>query len=260
MEYVQGYVAFIDILGFSSYVSDEKNAAKTKDLFSFIEKFRYLYNTSPDLHTQVSFFSDSIVITSEELESIILAIYIAESYLQENLGLLFRGGVCYGKYYHDHNTTFGPAVVSSYQLEKTAIYSRIILDNNIQTHNDMELLAFTDIDGKRCLNSYGLIIDENIAYGNTGAVYPEGDITTIIVDSFAKHRGKLLEQINKYRGTDVVSKYLWRIRPYNYTCNLLLDMPCGQMLLDSIGYAVNCELKKRLEALKIVEDDIIIHT
>lgn len=257
MNYVQGYVAFIDILGFSTYVSDEQNADKTKDLFTFVEKFRFLYNTSPKLHTKVSFFSDSIVITSDQLESIILAICIAESYLKENLGLLFRGGICYGKYHHDNNTTFGPAVISAYKLEKTAVYSRIILDNQVQPQCDMELLTFIDIDGKKCLNSYGLMIDEMIPYGSEGAESPEGDITEIIADTFAKHKSKLLSQIQQYKGTDVVSKYLWRIRPYNYTCDLLLDMPCGEMLLRKIGYSVNEDLKKKIGLLKITENEIM---
>ena len=63
MKYKDGYVAFIDILGFSAYVSDENNANGTNDLFDFVRKFSYLFNTSPDLKIDVSFFSDSIVLT-----------------------------------------------------------------------------------------------------------------------------------------------------------------------------------------------------
>ena len=39
MNYKEGYVAFIDILGFSAYVSDEENANGTYDLFEFARKF-----------------------------------------------------------------------------------------------------------------------------------------------------------------------------------------------------------------------------
>ena len=44
MEYKEGYVAFIDILGFSTYVSNEENANGTYDLFEFVRKFCYLFN------------------------------------------------------------------------------------------------------------------------------------------------------------------------------------------------------------------------
>ena len=49
MEYTNGYVAFIDILGFSNLVSNEQNADKVKDLFEFVEKFQYLFNSTSKL-------------------------------------------------------------------------------------------------------------------------------------------------------------------------------------------------------------------
>ncbi|MDE6259789.1 MAG: hypothetical protein K2M42_02835 [Oscillospiraceae bacterium] len=255
MQYTQNFVAFVDILGFSSYVSKEENAAKTQDLFTFVEKFRFFYNTSPKLDTKVSFFSDSIVITSSNIESIIIAIYIAESYLQKNLGLLFRGGICHGKYYHDNNVTFGPAVVSAYRLEKQAIYSRIIIEKEICSQLQQELFLFRDIDGYVCCNPYAMILDENVAYGPDGPVYPNGNITGLIIASFKRHRDELIQQIQQYKGTPVVDKYLWRIRPFNYTCNLIANMACGEILFERIGYAVSEELKTGLKALAITGSD-----
>lgn len=70
--------------------------------------------------------------TADELEKLVAPIYIAESYLKDKLGLLFRGGIYYGKYYHDNGVTFGPAVVAAYKLEGKANYSRILLDEKIQ--------------------------------------------------------------------------------------------------------------------------------
>ena len=37
MEYTQGYVCFIDVLGFSSYVKEDTNIEKTYGLFDFIK-------------------------------------------------------------------------------------------------------------------------------------------------------------------------------------------------------------------------------
>lgn len=255
MEYSQGYVAFIDILGFSSYVSDESNGAKTNDLFRFIERFRDFYNESPKLGTEIAFFSDSIVITSTELSSIIIAVYIVESYLKKNLGLLFRGGICYGKYYHNRDITFGPAVVSAYELEKKALYSRIILDNQIELADGLELFVFTDIDGKKCVNPYCTLIEENASYGSDGPIYPDGDVIEIISDTFLKHRSELLEKIKEYKGDSVVEKYLWRIRPYNFTCNFFANMPCDTKLSELLGFTVNEKFKETINSLRITEAD-----
>ena len=83
MEYTQGYVCFIDVLGFSSYVKEDTNIEKTYGLFDFIKKFCYLFNDTKNLETQVSFYSDSIVITTSKLDWLIPTIYIAESYLKK---------------------------------------------------------------------------------------------------------------------------------------------------------------------------------
>ena len=50
------YVAFLDILGFSKYVSDEDNVDKVDNLFKFAKRFCLLYNTSPKLKVYASFF------------------------------------------------------------------------------------------------------------------------------------------------------------------------------------------------------------
>ncbi|MBQ6929246.1 MAG: hypothetical protein IJN27_02950 [Oscillospiraceae bacterium] len=76
MNYTEGYVAFIDILGFSQYVSNEDSVDGTYELFEFMDKFCFLFNTSPELKINVSFFSDSIVLTTDELDNLIIPIYI----------------------------------------------------------------------------------------------------------------------------------------------------------------------------------------
>lgn len=257
MEYKEGYVAFIDILGFSTYVSNENNANGTYDLFEFVRKFCYLFNTSPQLKINVSFFSDSIVLTTDDLEKLVAPIYIAESYLRGKLGLLFRGGICYGKYYHDNGVTFGPAVVSAYKLEGKANYSRILVDEKIQIPEEKSIVFYRDIDGYLCLNPMGSILNEPIAYASEGEVYPEGNINEIINNCFSKQREFLMEQIAKNKGTPVVDKYLWRVRVFNYTCNLIADIPDGETIYEKINFTANEQLKGLLKKQLILEDDIL---
>ena len=224
MEYKLGYVAFIDILGFSNYVSDESNGEKIKSFFSFVKKLCYLYDTSPELKTEVVSFSDSMVITSDNLDSIMIVIMLAECYLKDSLGLLFRGGIVYGKYYHEDNITFGPAVIMAYKLENIASYSRIIIDKGILNEDDECELIYKDIDGFYCINPFGYVFHMGIEYGGDKLVYPE-DISGTILSNIKNYRKELEESIHKWRGTLVVEKYLWRVRPFNYTCKLISEMP-----------------------------------
>jgi hypothetical protein len=257
MKYREGYVAFIDILGFSTYVSNEENANDTYNLFEFVRKFCYLFNSSPELKINVSFFSDSIVLTADDLEKLIAPIYIAESYLKDKLELLFRGGICYGKYYHDNGVAFGPAVVSAYKLEGKANYSRILIDEKIQILEEENVLFYRDIDGYLCLNPMSAILEEPIAFGPEGAVYPEGNINEIINDCFSKHREVILKQIAKNKGTSVVDKYLWRVRVFNYTCNLISDIPVGETIYNEINFSSNEQLKGLIKKQIITEEDVL---
>ncbi len=255
MDYQEGYVAFIDILGFSNYVLNEANKEKVADLFVFVEKYCYLFNTSPQLSQNTAFFSDSIVIASDNLEKMSISIYIAESYLKNNLGLLFRGGITYGKYYYAKNVIFGPAVVKAYQLEKKANYSRILIDPSIENIQGSDLLLYPDIDNWRVLNPYSLILQEGCAYGgDDGVSYPDNP-TEQIIQSFKESRKWIIEQIRKHKNTPVAEKYLWRIRPFNYTCKALMECSNEEVIYPEINYLMNDDLRRAFTESRIYDDD-----
>ena len=132
------------------------------------------------------------MITTSKLDWLIPTIYIAESYLKKDLGLLFRGGICYGKYYHENGITFGPGVVKAYELEKKAIYSRIVIDKDIQFEDD--IFYYIDIDGVTCINPYSMILLENLNFGGE-VTYLEGDVNKIILDRFEFYRKEILSGI-----------------------------------------------------------------
>ncbi len=235
MKYIEGYVAFIDILGFSQFVSEENNGDKTEKLFSFVDKFCYLFNTSPNLKVKVSFFSDSIVLSSENFANLIAPIYIAESFLKSELGLLFRGGITKGKYYNTNGVTFGPAVVKAYNLEESAKYSRVIIDDIVVNEQEDCFEIFKDIDGKYCLNLSSFIVVKSNKYGNGEVKYPSGNPATNILRNFEEERESILCAIKKHIGTDVSEKYLWRIRPFNYTCEAVAASPIQVKPLDTLN-------------------------
>ena len=255
MQYTEGYLAFLDVLGFSKFVENEGNGQATADLFEFVKKFCYFFNTSPNLHVQVSFFSDTIIITADELEHLVLPIYIVESYLKSKLGLLFRGAIVYGKYYHKSGTTFGPAVVSGYQWEKKAIYSRILIADTIKVEED-SIFYFDDIDGYKCFNPYGMFFSEIMSAAPNGIEYPS-EINKELIELFKKRRNELLDQINKYKGTTVIDKYLWRVRAFNHICNFVANIPLGEVIYKDINYLMNEDLKNQMLELIISENEYI---
>ena len=254
MKYVDGYIAFIDILGFSQLVSDETNGENIKKLFQFIEKYCYLYNTSPELSQNVAFFSDSIVLASNDIYMLNTSIQIAESYLKSELGLVFRGGITYGKYYYEKGVVFGPAVIRAYNLEKIANYSRILIDNNVEAPEKSELLIYQDMDGWRVLNPYSMVLQSGCSYGSSKRVtYPE-DPTANLKHTFEECRKVIIDKIKQYKNTSVVDKYLWRIRPFNYTCRVLLACSDEELLYPEINYSMNSELRDILSQSIIGED------
>lgn len=253
MKYSDGYVAFIDILGFSNYVLDENNALKVSNLFSFVEKFCRFFNESPKHGVNVSFFSDSIILSAEKYNSLPVPIYIAESYLTKELGLLFRGGITKGKYYHSRGVTFGPGVISAYQLEKQAVYSRILIDDAVMKDAPKEIISFfCDTDGKWCLNPYEILAFEGTAYGSPdGPVYPQGDPGGKLLEYAEKSREKILEAIKTHMGTPVVEKYIWRTKPFNYTCERYAKHPQDIEMFQSLNYVASESFCKSMLNLRI---------
>lgn len=77
-------------------------------------------------------FSDSAVISySKEIEGGLFYIILDLIHLQINLfqlGVILRGGISFGKIYHDGELVYGPAMSEAYALESNkALYPRIVL-------------------------------------------------------------------------------------------------------------------------------------
>ena len=216
LEYTEGYVAFIDILGFKQFVSNPDNISKTKDIFDFVSKLQYFFNTTSKLKTKVAFFSDSIVLTTDEFDTqyLLIALWLAEDYLHKKTGLIFRGALTKGLYYHEDIIAFGPAIVESFFQEKEAKYSRIVIDNSIiKSLNHIPVEIMKDIDGKYCLNP---VVASFYRFTNP-ATYK---ITKeAIFKSLEYEKNMIIEDIKDNYYQDYSDKYIWRLRPYNIICD-----------------------------------------
>ena len=155
-EYEYRLVAFVDLLGFRSFLSKHglKEVLKSLRIFykeagkeSFHQHYTkqgYGHNDTKALSIEavrkedhrITIFSDLIVISYRSTKEyinwnfneLLERLYYAQGYLMHR-GLLIRGGITYGRLFHTDDYCVGPALVRAYELEyKKAFYPRVILD------------------------------------------------------------------------------------------------------------------------------------
>ena len=168
-DYKQSIVVFLDLLGFTKLIeSIDKESSNEKDIQRIFEILQLLdaFNTkdgvnisavlpkiefSPELkdksidfeklqdELKIAYFSDSLVITlsydENEFDDRLLVIVLLVAYLQSGLAManfFSRGGIAIGRMYHKDNIFFGKAYLDAIELEKIAIYPRVILSSDIE--------------------------------------------------------------------------------------------------------------------------------
>ena len=140
MNYENRFVLFLDILGFKKIV--EATYDKDEDIPEEIERLYTALKTITKSNSRVSGskritqFSDSIVVSFNDVEHHEFTYLLDDiSYMLFLLvfeGIICRGAVAYGKFYHDDKYLFGPALVEAYETEsKAATYPRVIIDKSV---------------------------------------------------------------------------------------------------------------------------------
>ena len=120
--YVEKYVAFLDILGFSNLVeqADEDHALR-KGLAEVLDIFQTTCGSNHTTGTRVTQFSDSLVISANRTELGLHALLNGCEWLAMNLiqyAVLLRGGVAIGRVTHEDHVLFGLGVNRAYTFEK----------------------------------------------------------------------------------------------------------------------------------------------
>lgn len=156
INYKEGYVAFLDILGFKKLVFSSKDEDKEK-----IERYlgivdsaiEYLKNIDAKIIIDLGYIvvSDSIILSvpfgqnEEDNIKILRHLCVAIALIQRTLAIKdiwLRGAISYGNTYFDSNKNqiIGDGYINAYLLEESlAKYPRVILDNKI-----INLLNFTN--------------------------------------------------------------------------------------------------------------------
>ena len=211
IEYTEGCVAFIDILGFKELVKQDDNITIVRELFDQLNGYKSLFDPIDGLKPKVAIFSDSVVVTIRESDptGLVFPIWMAEEILNEKTGLLFRGGIAKGKYYHEGSVAFGPAINKAYELEQKAKHSRIVIQNNIfDESEDHEYFYMKDSDGEYCLNPYSFGI---VKYAKNCSKTTKEELLKALKDD----RCRIIKGIDDNYYSEYIEKYTWRVKPFN---------------------------------------------
>lgn len=179
---------FLDILGFKAMIDetakDPDKSAKTSyrpmtiqrvhgALSAINEAMRFALPGVGDLVNTtktVTQFSDSIVVSYRMAErgavfDMLYDIYLLQISLIQR-GISVRGAISSGKLFHDDAIVFGPALVEAVELEKLAMYPRVILsrellamgmvDSHGQSDHTIKSLVKEDLDGMYYIDYFGV--------------------------------------------------------------------------------------------------------
>lgn len=207
-------IAFIDILGFESLVSDlEQDERLHQRLQYALQSIKRIKISSLSKNTaqkdlEVSVFSDCIAISAaqDNYHGVIwTAIHLQSSLLV--LGILARGGISKGKLVHEDDILYGEGMIKAYKLEsKAAIYPRILIDREIiEITNEQYRSVFfqQDMDGLWHLNPFSI----GLLPGGADELAADGwDPHEVGLNELKRHIDKSVSTLTK---PDQIAKWNW---------------------------------------------------
>lgn len=219
------YIAFVDVLGFSSLVNrfeyrktfDSKFHYTSNDTFHVVNNYYYKLlrelwaENGSDL--EITAISDCVIVSSKKLlPNLLMFLYYLQTdmfyYDAENVKILMRGYLTKGKFVHNHaqNLIVGEAYQRAVKGEKKTNYPRIEVDASIvdEIKNPYDLLITKDKYGKKYYLNY--LLRDKLQY-----MCKRIDTKDFINENLQNCSQKILP---KYKW---LNKYYERIQEYNIT-------------------------------------------
>jgi hypothetical protein len=132
--YREKYVAFIDMLGFSSLVrASAQSATKQAAIVEAIERLKDTACCNPETDLMITYFSDCLVISSNRTPAGLIGMLQSIVTIAENLlvvYVLIRGGLAVGDIHHDTRLVFGPGLLDAYDMERCKVKHPTVLVSN----------------------------------------------------------------------------------------------------------------------------------
>lgn len=230
-EYINCYIAFIDILGFKRLIK-EKKCHEILELFKKVKKIYGLveYDETgnilkeyPYKKLQYKLISDSICIyIDSNIEDSLQALIVAVGSIQANLlfsseHILCRGAISRGNIYINDDIIFGQGFVDAYLMEENnAKFPRIILCNDLinsaslseDSRNLINMFTYCDFDmyttinsmlfcREKNLESYNKLLDNIYSVLNKNIEYNVREKYVYLRNIVESMRNKFVEDIKK---------------------------------------------------------------
>ena len=128
-------VAFIDVLGFSSFVEADSKSLAPTHLQRLYDALQQVKNAAPSNNLEVRAFSDSIVISTDLSSSCVAELFETVVNLQRifiDRHVLVRGAIAFGKHFADSELIYSDALIKAYTEERDqARFPRILINKNL---------------------------------------------------------------------------------------------------------------------------------
>lgn len=227
--YSYGYVAYLDILGFSATIAKSKTPGEFENLFAFYKQLQDLLAVSfPQM--KMSFCSDSVFLTCTDYEKgkfkciqMFSAIYLLAETLYKQCGLLFRGGVTEGWFYHDETNIFGEAVNRAVTLEADAKTSRILLDSKKKLVDTKWCNTIRDVDNCLCVNLYAELFAQKIGQFENKGISSRKEAFQILLHLLDKTRDSVIQMCQAHINKPEAGKYLFQCYAFNQHVHLITN-------------------------------------
>lgn len=257
MEFSPYAVAYLDILGFKTFVKEAENEPEKlmalKKLFEEVIPREISIgdkNSSypADLKLRCLSCSDSIVVTAplQDKSSYpaliavsIKAIQISHSLL--DMGHLVRGGIAVGNVCQTDSNIFGAGYQDAVELEKIACNPQIILAESAES-------KLNDLIESGCPR-YAIFAKNELGKIILNSIFPEQkyqpDENCAVAQCYRKYREIILENLNKLNGQEnskAKEKWIWFARLFNanikyFSLPDIATLPIDEELLSvSINY------------------------
>lgn len=128
-------VAFIDVLGFSSFVEADSKSLVPVHLQRLYDALQQVKQAAPSENLEVRAFSDSIVISTSLSSSCVAELFETVVNLQRifiDRHVLVRGAIAFGKHFADSELIYSDALIKAYTEERDqARFPRILINKNL---------------------------------------------------------------------------------------------------------------------------------
>ncbi|MBN1856740.1 MAG: hypothetical protein JW846_07305 [Dehalococcoidia bacterium] len=249
--YGKGIVAFVDILGFRERVMQtEGNAALIREVWEILQSSKSYVEDLPgggSAGATACQLSNSVVLymPMSESESVRAFLNWLSTFLLEsvNRGWLLRGGIAAGEMLVDGPVWFGPAMVRARDLERMAVWPRLIVDPKMQDGDFADaLLNFCTVspDGFLSLDYLGVVAARAISLTaaietRVGKVLVEGetscDLDSVMgITEFILHGDVIamaLADDVSAADSRVRARYSWMATYHNATIRTICDAAGG---------------------------------